>query len=154
MNLKRMFHCRWMVTHKQKGLLASKLSPLSPRRSSLCVCVCVCVRARARVLDSVTLCHDVFPPYVSRLPLPKLSGQHVIFTACFTACFMACFTVCFTVCLCISPNFDGYKGTKNETLTPEDPKRVSVELFRYVSVLLFRGMGRPRFCITFRASEL
>jgi hypothetical protein len=31
------------------------------------------------------------------------------------------YTICFTICLCTSPDFDGYQGTKNETLI--DPGR-------------------------------
>jgi hypothetical protein len=34
-----------------------------------------------------------------------------------------CFTICFTICLCISPDFDGNRGTKNETLCPERPTK-------------------------------
>jgi hypothetical protein len=35
-------------------------------------------------------------------------------------------TICFTICLCtgISPDLDGYQGTKNELLTPQDPQQV------------------------------
>jgi hypothetical protein len=39
-----------------------------------------------------------------------------------TSCVL-CFTICFTICLCISPDLDGNRGTKNETLWPDCPDR-------------------------------
>jgi hypothetical protein len=33
------------------------------------------------------------------------------------------FSICFTTCLCISPDFDGYQGNKNETSTPRGPRK-------------------------------
>jgi hypothetical protein len=40
----------------------------------------------------------------------------------FRACNIS-FTICFTICLCISPDLDGYQGTKNETMCPERPTK-------------------------------
>jgi hypothetical protein len=43
----------------------------------------------------------------------------------------------FTICLCISPDLDGYKGTKNETLTPQDPQQVPIRYDMCVSRVCF-----------------
>jgi hypothetical protein len=37
---------------------------------------------------------------------------------CCFATRQSCFTICFTICLCISPDLDGNRGTKNEILGP------------------------------------
>jgi hypothetical protein len=31
--------------------------------------------------------------------------------------------LCFTICLCISPDLDGNRGTKNDALCPERPTK-------------------------------
>ena len=47
---------------------------------------------------------------------------------------MFVWTMFFTICLCISPDLDGYQGTKNEKLSPERPTRVPMfhDMFVYL----------------------
>ena len=56
-------------------------------------------------------------------------------------------TICFTICLCISPNLDGIRGTKNETLfvsrddmCPERPTKL-----RYFSRYVTTRVTTPHF---------
>jgi hypothetical protein len=61
--------------------------------------------------------------------------------------------VCFTICLCTgitgSPNFNGYQGTKNQTLSPERPTKGPETQIRSHSpagpLTLPRYVSRPRF---------
>jgi hypothetical protein len=105
--------------------------------ASLMICHIICAQHPGLMLslthDTIMCCNRL-----SAIGVLDLVGRtdRFEYMMCNIMCLFVCALVrtwtgtghrCFTVpvCLCISPDFDGYQGTKNETLTPRDPKQVS-----------------------------